>query len=86
MHTDPQSEPPSSILKIRGDMMQHVDNQRFEDVLFRDVNIDNNRFNNAHKYNTTKCFAGNIRLNLGLYRTPVETERYIRESLKQKLP
>lgn len=29
---------------------------------------------------------GNIRLSMGLYRTPSETERYIQKSLKRKLP
>ena len=29
---------------------------------------------------------GNIRLSMGLYRTPKETEKYIQKSLKRKLP
>lgn len=63
--------------------MKHVDKQRLNDMLFVDINP---RINNAHNVNEGKKFNGNIRLNLGLYKTPEETERYISESLKRKLP
>lgn len=36
----------------------------------------------------TKFYStpGNIRLSMGLYRTPEETEKYIQKSLRRKLP
>ena len=63
--------------------MKHVDKQRSNSFLFDDIN---NVPNYMHNVNDGKIFVGNIRLNLGLYRTPKETERYISESLKRKLP
>ena len=83
VHTAPQQKSPSSILKTRGDIMKHVDNSGLQDVLFMDIPSN---VNVCHKSNDNKIFTENIRINLGLYRTPVETERYISESLKRKLP
>lgn len=63
--------------------MGRVDNQRLNDILFKDINPT---INYAHNVNDGRRFCGNVRFNLDLYRTPQETERYINESLERKLP
>ena len=65
--------------------MKHVDNSCFAEILFTDVKTDNN-FKNAHIDDGHKNVRGNIRIALGLYRTPAEADSYISESLKRKLP
>lgn len=43
---------------------------------------------NAMKVNreTCNCTSGDVRLGMGLYRTPEESDKYIEESLKRPLP
>ena len=47
-----------------------------------------NRKNKATETKSKKLYytAGNVRLGMGLYRTSKEQEKYIKKSLKKKLP
>ena len=63
--------------------MKHVDIARFSDILFKDINPV---INYAHNVNDKKHFTGNIRMHLGLYRTPEESAHYVNASLQRKLP
>lgn len=56
------------------------------DLIFMDFGEFPEITEETRKKNMLRVFTGGVRINNGLYRTDAETEEYIENSLKRKLP
>lgn len=54
--------------------------------LYADFNDFSDITDNLRKKNQERIFTGGIRINNSMYRTKEETDKYINDSLKRKLP